>query len=59
LSRSSYEKNWGVTYKRPGVSTKTAEKDWVRLLKELDHLQSVDTDLQNPAIRAVAVPATR
>ena len=35
------------------ISTKTNDDDWARLLKELDHLQSVDMDLRHPA-RAAA-----
>ena len=31
------------------ISTKTNDSDWARLLKELDHLRSVDTDLRHPA----------
>jgi hypothetical protein len=31
------------------LSTKTNDDDWARLLKELDHLQSVDVDLRHPA----------
>ena len=41
------------------ISTKTNENDWARLLKELDHLQSVDADLRHPTIAAVAAPAPR
>jgi hypothetical protein len=37
-------------------STKTSENDWARLLKELDHLQSVDADLRHPAIVGAAAP---
>jgi zinc dependent phospholipase C len=30
--------------------TKASRKDWARVLKELDHLQSVDVDLQRPTV---------
>lgn len=36
------------------ISTKTNDEDWARLLKELDHLQSVDADLRHPAVVGVA-----
>ena len=35
------------------LSTKTNDDDWARLLRELDHLQSVDVDLRHPAEAAV------
>jgi len=35
------------------LSTKTNADDWARLLRELDHLQSVDVDLRHPAEAAV------
>lgn len=36
------------------ISTKTNSDDWARVLKELDHLQSVDADLRHPAVAAIA-----
>jgi len=33
-------------------TTKTDSKDWARVLKELDRLQSVDVDLRHPAVAA-------
>jgi hypothetical protein len=39
------------------ISTKTNKNDWAKLLKELESLQSVDTDLRQPA--AAAAGASR
>jgi hypothetical protein len=41
------------------ISTKTNDHDWATLLKELDHLQSVDADLRHPSIAGVAAPVLR
>ena len=37
-------------------STKANDKDWARVLKELDRLQAVDVDLRYPAAAAVGAP---
>jgi hypothetical protein len=44
---------------RVPISTKTNDRDWARLLKELDHLQSVDADLRHPTIAVVGAPVSR
>jgi hypothetical protein len=36
------------------IATKADGNDWARLLQELDHLQSVDTDLRHPAVAGTA-----
>ena len=41
------------------ISTKTNDNDWGRLLRELDHLQSVDADLRHPAAAGTAAPVAR
>jgi muramidase (phage lysozyme) len=41
------------------LSTKTNDNEWARLLKEIDHLQSVDADLRHPTIAGVAAPVPR
>lgn len=41
------------------ISTKTNDKDWARLLKELDRLQSVDSDLRHPTVAVVESPLSR
>ncbi len=38
------------------ISTKTNESDWARVLKELGQLQSVDADLQRPALNVAGMP---
>jgi hypothetical protein len=38
------------------IATKADGNDWARLLQELDHLQSVDTDLRHPALAGIAAP---
>ena len=35
------------------VSTKSNNNDWARVLRELDQLQSVDTDLRHPTVAEV------
>lgn len=57
LSRSSYEKNWGATYRLRvdilafyqdrslPIATKANAGDWSRLLREIDRLTAVDQDL--------------
>ncbi|MGA2182651.1 MAG: zinc dependent phospholipase C family protein [Bryobacteraceae bacterium] len=42
----------------PG-STGTNDKDWARVLEELDQLQSVDVDLRHPADAAAGPPLSR
>ena len=41
------------------ISTKTNDNDWARLLKELNHLQSVDADLRHPTIAVVGAQIPR
>ena len=41
------------------ISTKTNDNDWARLLKELDHLQSVDVDLRHPTVAAVGASLSK
>ena len=41
------------------ISTKTNDNDWARLLKELDHLQSVDTDLRHPTAAVVGASLSK
>ena len=50
-----------VFYRDLGVpiSTKTHSGDWARMLKELDLLQSVDADLQRPAVAAMGAPLSK
>ncbi len=38
------------------ISTKTNASNWGRMLKELGQLQSVDADLQHPALTAAGMP---
>ena len=38
------------------ISTKTNTRDWARVLQELGQLQSVDADLQHPALTAAGMP---
>jgi hypothetical protein len=40
-------------------ATKTNGADWARVLKELDGLQSVDTDLRHPAVAAAEASLSR
>lgn len=40
-------------------STKTNANDWARVLKELDLLQAVDSDLRHPAVAEVGAPLSR
>jgi hypothetical protein len=41
------------------ISTKANDKEWVRVLKEVDQLRSVDADLQHPTAAAVEAPLFR
>ena len=41
------------------ISTKTNDNDWARLLKELDQLQSVDTDLRHPTAAVVGASLSK
>jgi hypothetical protein len=41
------------------ISTKTNDNNWARLLKELNHLQSVDADLRHPTIAVVGAQIPR
>ena len=41
------------------ISTKTNDNDWARLLKELDHLQSVDADLRHPTAAVVGASLSK
>ena len=41
------------------ISTKTNDNDWARLLKELDHLQSVDADLRHPTVAVVGASLSK
>lgn len=41
------------------ISTKTNDNDWARLLKELDHLQSVDTDLRQATAAVVGASLSK
>jgi len=41
------------------VSTKSAGRAWAQALKELDELQSVDTDLRHEVVAAVGAPLPR
>ncbi|HLK67066.1 MAG TPA: zinc dependent phospholipase C family protein [Bryobacteraceae bacterium] len=41
------------------VSTKPDDTNWAQLLKEIDQLRSVDTDLRHPAIAGEAAPVSR
>jgi hypothetical protein len=38
------------------IATKMNGNDWARLIQELDHLHSVDTDLRHPALAGIAAP---
>jgi hypothetical protein len=38
------------------ISTKANDKDWAKVLEELDQLRSVDLDLRHPAAGAVGTP---
>jgi hypothetical protein len=38
------------------ISTKANDKDWAKVLEELDQLRSVDLDLRHPAAAAVGTP---
>jgi hypothetical protein len=44
---------------RVPISTKTNDEDWSRVLKELDRLRSVETDLRPPRIAAVGTSLSR
>ncbi|MGA2147855.1 MAG: zinc dependent phospholipase C family protein [Bryobacteraceae bacterium] len=41
------------------ISTKTNQDEWTRVLKELDRLQSVDTDLRRATGTATVAPSSR
>jgi hypothetical protein len=41
------------------ISTKTDDKEWARLLKELGQLQSVDADLRHPEVATVGAALFR
>jgi hypothetical protein len=41
------------------IATKANDKEWARVLKELDQLRSADTDLQHPTAAAVEAPLSR
>jgi hypothetical protein len=41
------------------ISTKANDKEWVRVLKEVDQLRSVDADLQHPTAAAMEAPLFR
>jgi hypothetical protein len=40
-------------------STRTNDKDWARVLKELDQLRSADEDLRHPTVAAAAAPVSQ
>jgi hypothetical protein len=40
-------------------STKANDKDWARVLKELDQLKAVDVDLRHEPTAPVEVPLSR
>jgi hypothetical protein len=44
---------------RAPISTKTNDNDWARFLNELDHLQSVDTDLHHPTAAVVGASLSK
>ena len=41
------------------ISTKANDKDWAKVLEELDQLRSVDLDLRHPAAAAVGTPLSK
>jgi hypothetical protein len=41
------------------ISTKTDDKDWARVLKDLDLLRAVDADLQRPTLAAAGASTSR